>query len=166
MKTNKHFLPIQEKKMESIAKSLEELREVISSHVTPLTPRERQMLPKMGDKTLAFVKKCYEFTQKNPEFCPNYFDMDAFEVDFKDAEGLYSIINMAKQIQENLVDIQMSAGSEAFQAALLYYTTVKKAAANDIPGAKTIYEELRKRFPSGRRKTPQEDSSQAGEQTV
>jgi hypothetical protein len=45
----------------------------------------------------------------------------------------------------------MIAGSEAYQAALVFYSAAKVAAAQDIAGAKTVYEELRTRFP-GRRK--------------
>jgi hypothetical protein len=46
----------------------------------------------------------------------------------------------------------MTAGSEAYQAALVFYKSVKMAAAQDIPGAKAVYEELKTRFPSGKRK--------------
>jgi hypothetical protein len=41
----------------------------------------------------------------------------------------------------------MVAGSEAYQSSLIFYNSVKMAARQDIPGAKAIYEELKKRFP-------------------
>ena len=47
----------------------------------------------------------------------------------------------------------MTAGSEAYQAALVFYKSVKMAAAQDVPGAKAVYEELRTRVPGGKRKT-------------
>lgn len=47
----------------------------------------------------------------------------------------------------------MTAGSEAYQAALVFYKSVKMAAAQDVPGAKAVYEELKTRFPGGKRKT-------------
>jgi hypothetical protein len=46
----------------------------------------------------------------------------------------------------------MAVGSEAYQAALVFYKSVKMA-AQDIPGAKAVYEELKTRFPGGKRKT-------------
>jgi hypothetical protein len=161
MKANNHLEPIQEEKLVKIEKSLNELREILSSYVTPLTPKERKALPKMGEKTLAFVEKCYEFSKRNPELCPGFFDKDAFEVDFKDACGLFSAVNMATQLKENLADTQMSAGSEAFQAALLYYNSAKMAAANNIAGAKAVYEELRKRFPYRGHRKPAEEKALA-----
>jgi GrpB-like predicted nucleotidyltransferase (UPF0157 family) len=44
-------------------------------------------------------------------------------------------------------DTTMVAGSEAYQFALIFYNSVKMAARQDIPGAKAIYEDLKKRFP-------------------
>jgi hypothetical protein len=47
----------------------------------------------------------------------------------------------------------MTAASEAYQAALVFYKSVKIAAAQDVPGAKAVYDELKTRFPGGRRKS-------------
>jgi hypothetical protein len=159
MKTNYHLTPFEEKTLETISKSLDELQKAISSHVQPLSSKERRKLFKMGDKTLAFVKKCYEFSQQNPELCPKYFDMVTFETGYNDAYNLYAAVNMATQLRENLVDTQMRAGSDALQTALIFYNSVKAAATNGIVGAKVIYEELRKRFPGGRRRKEPEENN-------
>jgi hypothetical protein len=47
----------------------------------------------------------------------------------------------------------MTAGSEAYQAALVFYNSVKVAASQGITGAKAVYEELKKRFPGKKRNT-------------
>ncbi|MDR1154728.1 MAG: hypothetical protein LBL04_08440 [Bacteroidales bacterium] len=46
----------------------------------------------------------------------------------------------------------MVAGSESCQAALVFYNAVKAAAAQDIPGAREMYSDLKARFPSIKRK--------------
>jgi hypothetical protein len=46
----------------------------------------------------------------------------------------------------------MVSGSEAFNASLVFYNSAKVAAAQDVPGAKAIYEELKRRFPRGKSK--------------
>jgi hypothetical protein len=152
MKSNTHVQAIDEKTMQAIMGKMDEIQRLLDPFITALTPTERKTLPKMGEKTLAFVEKCHEFAIKNTEFCPPFLDMNLFSIDFKDAHGLFGAVNRATQIQEGLADTQMCAGSEAYQAALLFYHSVKSAAANDIAGAKAVYEELRKRFPHpGRR---------------
>jgi hypothetical protein len=56
-------------------------------------------------------------------------------------------------LEEGVDDTEMIAGSEAYQAALVFYKSVKVAAAQDIPGAKAVYDELKTRFPGGKRKS-------------
>jgi hypothetical protein len=46
----------------------------------------------------------------------------------------------------------MAAGSEAFHAALSFYHSAQSAAQGDIPGARAIFEDLKIRFPSGKRR--------------
>jgi hypothetical protein len=40
-----------------------------------------------------------------------------------------------------------------YQAALVFYKSVKMAAEQNVPGAKTVYEELKARFPGSKCKT-------------
>jgi hypothetical protein len=152
MRSNKHLVSIDAKTLDKVSKSLDELQEAISSYVIALNSTERKKMPRMGEKTQTFVKKCYEFIQSNPSFRPGLLKMDAYEADCKDALGLYTIVNKAAQLHANLADTQLCAGSEAFQASLIFYNYVKVLAENNVPGARTVYEELRKRFPGGRRR--------------
>jgi len=39
---------------------------------------------------------------------------------------------------------------KAYQAALIFYNSVKVAASQGISGAKAVYEELKKRFPGSK----------------
>jgi hypothetical protein len=54
--------------------------------------------------------------------------------------------------------MKMVAESEAYQAALVFYSSVKVAAAQDVPGAKAVYDELKTRFPGGKRKPSEGES--------
>jgi hypothetical protein len=60
----------------------------------------------------------------------------------------------------------MIAGSEAYQAALVFYKSVKMAAAQDIPGTKAVYDELKIRFPGGKRRTEGSQSGESETETV
>jgi hypothetical protein len=50
-------------------------------------------------------------------------------------------------LEEGIGDTEMTTGNEAYQAAPVFYKSAKMAAAQDIPGAKAVYEELKTRFP-------------------
>jgi hypothetical protein len=84
--------------------------------------------------------------------------MTAFGADFEDAHGLWTLVNSIRQLEENVGDTEMTAGSEAYQAALVFYKSATTAAKQDVPGAKTVYEELKTRFPGVERKTGESES--------
>jgi hypothetical protein len=106
---------------------------------------------KMGDKSLAFVEKAHDYAADNPVLVPSFLDMAAFDVDFADVHGLWSTLTLIKQLEEAVEDTVMTAGSEAYHAALAFYHNVQAAAQDDIPGAKAIFADLKTRFPGGKR---------------
>jgi hypothetical protein len=153
MKSNKHLDAIPELALTQAAVKIKEIMASISPYVVPLTPAERQEIPKMGQKTLSFVEKAYDFAGANPGLVPPFLDMDAFRTDFSDAHGLWTLLASVAQLYESLNDTVMTAGSEAFQAALVFYNSVKVASAQDVMGAEAIYEQLKLRFPGTRRRS-------------
>ncbi|MDR1148680.1 MAG: hypothetical protein LBK66_08625 [Spirochaetaceae bacterium] len=53
--------------------------------------------------------------------------MTAFDVDFADAHGLWGLLTPAKQLEGAIEDTIMTAGSEAYHAALAFYHNVQAA---------------------------------------
>ena len=154
MKDNRHEQAIPPNVLAQARAKIEEAKTLLAPYLIALTPEERQKLPKMGEKSLEFVEKAHDFAQQNPNLVPPYLDMDEFGKDFNEAHGLWTTHNSVRQLDEGLADTEMAAGSEGYQAALVFYQSVKMAAAQDVPGAKAVYEELRTRFPQrgGKRK--------------
>jgi hypothetical protein len=132
---------------------IDEARELLGPYLLALTPAERHELPKMGEKTIGFVEKAYDFALKNPNLVQAYLDMGAFGADFSDAHGLWTLLNSIQQLEQGVNDTELAAGSEAYQAALAFYKYIKMAAEQDIQGAKAIYDALKPRFPGGKRKS-------------
>jgi hypothetical protein len=163
MKENTHAQAIPAAVLTEAQTKIDEVRAALAPYITALTPAERHELPKMGQKTLGFVEKAYDFAQQNPNLVPPYLTMADFGIDFTDAHGLWTLLNTVQQLEQAIDDTEMTAGSEAYQAALVFYKSVKIAAAQDIPGAKAVYDELKTRFPGGRRKS---GSSETETETV
>jgi len=158
MKDNKHSQAIPENILAQAQAKIVEAANLLQPYLLALTPAERHELPKMGPKTLNFVEKSHEYAHENPTLVPPYLQMEAFDVDFADAHGLWTLNNRITQLEDGISDTQMTAGSEAYQAALVFYNSVKVAASSGIPGAKAVYEELKRRFPGSKRR-----ESEAGE---
>lgn len=152
MKNNKHVQQIPPSVVTEITNQLNEVKVALESDAVILTPEERHDLLKMGPKTLDFVEKAYTLASQNPSLRPPYLNISEFADDFNDAHNLIAVYNTAKQITEMLSDTILAAGSDAYHASLIFYNSVKVAAEQDVPAGKVVYEELRKRFPRGRRR--------------
>ncbi|MBS4033677.1 MAG: hypothetical protein KGZ85_04360 [Ignavibacterium sp.] len=111
-----------------------------------LTPEERQTIPKMGDKTYAFVDKALELATQNPNLVPPYLDVEELKRDFTLASMLRPIVSALNSLTEKLNDTQMAVGSEAYVSALSFYNSSKSAAKSNVPGTDAIVSELAKRF--------------------
>jgi hypothetical protein len=145
---NRHAIEIPPHVMDEVKKRLLEINELMSPFFIPLTPEERKRMAKISEKSIAFVSKAYELAHGNPNVCPKFLNMEDFRIDLEDATQLIAVKTTLKQIYEGVVDTETIAGSEAYQAALVFYNEVKIAAKQDVYGAKAIYEELKKRFPN------------------
>ena len=121
-------------------------------HLRSLTTQDRQELPKMGDKTIGFVQKAFEYGQRHGELAPSYLDFAALETDVKAVELLRELSMGLNPLNEALTDSLTLSGSEAYQGALLFYGNVRAAAKAKTPGAEAIYNDLASRFPGGPQK--------------
>ncbi len=111
-----------------------------------LTPDERQSLPKMGDKTQAFVAKAIELAKMNPTLVPPYVDISEMEKDYNLAMKLKDIVTQVQSLSEKLSDTYLAVGSEAYLTALAFYNSAKAAAKMNVPGTNVIVNELSERF--------------------
>ncbi len=109
-----------------------------------LSPSERQALPKMGDKSRAFVTKALEIATQNPDFLPRSFNVEDMKKDVALHEALYPIWQALTQLCELVDDTQIAVGSEAYVAALLVYKYGKNNPT--VSGLDEVMDNLGKRF--------------------
>jgi hypothetical protein len=101
----------------------------------------------MGDKTLAFVDKSLEYAVSNPNLVPNFLDVEEGQKDYTLSRALYGIFQQVNALNHALEDTIMISGSEAFEAARIFYRAVQGAAKSNAPGSSAIYNDLKARFP-------------------
>ena len=116
-----------------------------------LAPEERKTLPKMGDKSRAFVSKALEVATQNPDFLPRSFDLEEMRKDVQLFEALYPLLLSLTQMQELMDDTCMAVGSEAYAAALQVYNYAK--VSDQGAGLDSMVEEMGRRFARKSRRT-------------
>lgn len=92
-----------------------------------LSPEERRVLPKMGDGTAPFVSKVIEYADDNPEFVPPFVNVHEMKLDWNAVQDLMPLLRTVSQLESNLNNTVMLAGSESFVSSLSYYNSVKLA---------------------------------------
>ena len=112
-----------------------------------LTPDERKQLPKIGEKTAGFDDKCRRYMEQNPTLVPGFVDMDEFTKDCTLLDQLKDVATKLDAVASNVDDSVLLVGSEVYNAELAFYQNVAQAAKRDVPGAQTIYDDLKSRFP-------------------
>lgn len=146
---NEIAVKIPDEDMAEIRGAIKVLQKKLAPHLASLTPQERKEIPKMGDRTIAFVQKSFEYGAKNKELAPDWLDFGALETDVKAVATLRELWQGLNPLVDALDDSIALSGSEAYQGALLFYGNVKAAAKAKTPGAGAIYEDLAGRFPGG-----------------
>ena len=150
--TDSIAISIPEADLAEIRGAIGVLRAKLAPHLRSLTPQDRQELPKMGDRTIGFVQKTYEYGMRHAELAPSYLDFQAMAIDVKAVELLRELSMNLDPLNQALSDSLTLSGSEAYQGALLFYGNVKAAAKAKASGAAAIYDDLSSRFPGGPQK--------------
>lgn len=141
-------LKLSEEEIVLLQNHFQGISDILKPHTVALTTDERRQLPKMSDRSVPFVEKALQYAQKHPELVPAFIDTTEMGVDVRAVNILNDLLQDAHRICGTLDDTRMLAGSEAYVAALAFYKSVKMGAKMNVPGARQIHEDLKKRFES------------------
>lgn len=123
------------------------LKAALDGILINLNKDERQSLPKIADKTLAFDEKCKAYMASRPELVPSFLDLAELAKDRKLIDDLLPCLREIAPICEGLEDTISLAYTDVFVADLAFHANVKQAAKRGVAGTDTIYDDLKTRFP-------------------
>ncbi len=139
-------LSISDDDVATIHATIEVLKAKLMPHLKTLDAKDRGSMLKLGNKSVAFVQKSFEYGQQYRNLVPAFLEMDAFSADIKATNTLQAMIRALEPILEALDDSLMLAGSEAYEGALMLYQNVKGATKAKDPNAKMIFDDLSDQF--------------------
>lgn len=153
--SNRISIQIPPKELQAALQKLEEVSATLEPFLIALTADERRQMPKMSDGNAPFVEKALRYAKKQPDLSPAYLKVEEMDIDFKAVNDLAAVLQVVTRLGSALDDTIKLAGSEAWMAALAYYNSVKMGTKLNVPGAKPVYEDLKKRF-GGNRPRPEQ----------
>ncbi len=92
-----------------------------------LSVDERRALPKMGDKSRAFVDQGLVVATQNEGIMPRNFDIDEYRRDVEMYRRMESILLSLQKLMKRVEDTNLAAGSDAYGQTLLVYQAAKMA---------------------------------------
>lgn len=139
-------IQIPEAELQTVKEAIATLKTTLSPYLIAISAVERQRIPKMGDGTIPFVEKVMDYAQEDSQFLPPFVDLNELSKDWEVVKRLAPLLRDLQQVESNLNDTVMMAGSEAYVGALGYYNSVKYGARVNVADAKVIHEDLKQRF--------------------
>jgi hypothetical protein len=95
-----------------------------------LTTDDRRSIPKMGDRSRAFVDQSLVVATQNQAILPRSFDVTLFQRDVALVRQLEPVVLALRQLMKHVEDTYLAAGSDAYSNALLVYQVAKLAGKN------------------------------------
>jgi hypothetical protein len=143
MPDNRVSAAISEADQQAVLAAIETIRQKLP-FLIDLSPEQRRSLPKMGDKSRAFVGKALAIAQHNSNFLPRSFSVEEMERDVKLTESLQPILVSLTRLFEQLDDTFMEVGSEAYAAALVVYQYGRNSSDGEL--LETLLDDMGQRF--------------------
>lgn len=126
MNTNRVSASLSAEDKQAIMEAIRVIREKLP-FLIDLSKEDRRYLPKLGDKSLAFVEKAVEVATQNVDMLPRSFDLEEFRQDVQLFSEIKSILIAVSQLSELIDDTTLAVGSDAYSEALDVYTYAKAA---------------------------------------
>lgn len=131
----------------AIANAITALKDATKDILIELDPEDKQALPKIADKTLAFDEKCKAYMTSRPDLIPTYVDMTEMAKDRTAIDDLLPCLRELQPICSAFEDTVTLLYSDVYGGDLGFMQNTKQAAKRGVQGAQTIYDDLKERFP-------------------
>lgn len=117
-----------------------------------LTPEERRELPRMGDKSRAFVQASLALAEQDDSFLPRSFDVAEMRKDEDLYNAMVMVFTALAILFEKFQDTMLLTGSDLYVAALDVYDAAKRKGGSETGGLDRLLDALGQRFARRRAK--------------
>ncbi len=126
MVTNRVDATLSHEDQQAILESIRDIRDRLP-FLTQLTTGEREALPRMGEKSHAFVDTAVALAKEHPDLLPEGFEPEDVERDIQLYDELQPLIFAVMQLQELLLDTTIALSGDIYGAALKIHQRAKDA---------------------------------------
>lgn len=138
--------------LQKLDEALQNIENVLKGKTFNLTPDERKQYGSIAEQNKLFVNKCKELMEQYPQFVPSFLDKEEFDRDYQARQQIETRLIRLKTITEQLSDTKVLLDNDNYFNSITFYRNVKFLSGQNVPGIKTLYEQLKQFFKGGRKK--------------
>lgn len=138
--------------LQKLDEALQNIENVLKGKTFNLTPDERRQYGSIAEQNKLFVNKCKELMEQYPQFVPSFLDKEEFDRDYQARQQIETRLIRLKTFTEQLSDTKVLLDNDNYYNSITFYRNVKFLSVQNIPGIKTLYEQLKQFFKGGRKK--------------
>ncbi|MDO5104801.1 hypothetical protein [Capnocytophaga sp.] len=139
--------------LQKLDDALQAIENVLKGKTYNLTPDERRQYGSIAEQNKLFVNKCKELMEQYPQFVPSFLDKDEFFRDYQSRHQIETRLIRLNTLTEQLSDTKVLLDNDNYYNSITFYRNLKFLSSQNIPGIKTLYEQLKQFFKGGRKKT-------------
>jgi hypothetical protein len=133
------------------------LETLFSSYANTFTSKDRTRLIGGGIKNFGFIQTAHRSAAANPQFVPPYLNMKEFTDSVQDFSSKSVLLTRAQQFAQQVADSMLLSSDTGYHYAVEYYSSVKEATRQRVPGAEAEYKLLSRFFKKGK---PSDDGAE------
>lgn len=138
--------------LQKLDEALQNIENVLKGKTFNLTPDERRQYGSIAEQNKLFVNKCKELMEQYPQFVPSFLDKEEFDRDYQTRGQIETRLIRLYTITEQLSDTKVLLDNDNYYNSITFYRNVKFLSGQNVPGIKTLYEQLKQFFKGGRKK--------------
>lgn len=139
--------------LQKLDDALQSIENVLKGKTYNLTPDERRQYGSIAEQNKLFVNKCKELMEQYPQFVPSFLDKDEFFRDYQSRQQIEARLIRLNTLTEQLSDTKVLLDNDNYYNSITFYRNLKFLSSQNIPGIKTLYDQLKQFFKGGRKKT-------------
>jgi hypothetical protein len=160
MTANRVSITITDAQKTNIKTATAALATATANFTTAIDKDTLNSLSTIADGRIPFVEKVAQYAVSNPEFLQPLADVGEFQTDLKAFKDLREVVLPMRIVVNNMTASMRVSGSEAWNFARNFYSSLQFHARMGVPGAQTILDELRPLFEG---KTNSDDDGDDGD---
>ncbi len=132
---------VSDQELAEVLQAIETVRQKLPFLVL-LSPGEKKATPMLDEGRIPFALKALEYASRENAISPNPPLLQEAKKDLDIYNKLQSVVRELSRLHEMANDTRMLAGAELYQFARVTYKMAKISASLNIPGTKSIVDDL------------------------